>query len=561
MAISPIGNTLNLSPLVAQAGAGILTAQNGNSGIVNIGSLSAEQIASLQNYSGSKVLGDIDNVQGYIPPGTLGSALSPTGPFTTFGLNGLGGLIGILGPIGPFVPTNPLTPLVPTGPKLNPREVATILLDNFDLLDSALGSKDGLFGIADLEAILKNSSSAISEDLKNTISWILANPAVFNAFDVAEGANGEKKDGKISAKDLQTYISNNADTDYDEMPEAWTPETVAQTLLKYFDLLDTASGEKDGGITLEGLDAAYYNIFNRQKIFSGQNPGLPADLQRAIMVLFGIRSGDHIGGDKFPIKDLTLFREISSTATGLDGNISRKDLMKFLGQKVTNEDDDGSYGSLNFTPYRAAQVLLNNIGMLDTITGAKDGLCGLDELKLVGDSTSKAVPQELKDAAKWLLANPTIFNAFDVAGQKEGTDKDGKISVKDLETYLANNKNTDYYENPTDWTIASAAQTLLTYFDLLGAASSGKDGGITVEDLRASLLNVSMGEGMTLSIENFGVPLALRGAIQYLLGMGPLQSAGGSAPVDLTIFNMLETTVSAQDGKITRADLEKFLGV
>lgn len=230
----------------------------------------------------------------------------------------------------------------PTTTSLNPYTVAQILLKNIQLLDTAIGDKDGKFSIQDLSKISNSNNSLIPKELKEAAFWLTQNPTAFNAFDVAGQANGTKKDGKISARDLQTYISNNKNTNYDEKPKEWTIQTVAETLLKYFDLLDAASSEKDGGITVKDLLAAKPQMGMIRVGFMRKNYGMPDDLTSAINALLGYKNqGDDVAFNP----DLTVFNMFDSIASQKDGKITKKDLEKLLG-KGGGHDGGGNAGPI-----------------------------------------------------------------------------------------------------------------------------------------------------------------------------------------------------------------------
>ncbi|MBI3925217.1 MAG: hypothetical protein HY319_06725 [Armatimonadetes bacterium] len=83
-------------------------------------------------------------------------------------------------------------------------EAVKILQKHFFLVDVAggIGSRDGIFGKADLWAIV-NSPDAPAE-LRRAAQLLLSNPAFFNTLDVAQ--EGQNADGLISRTDLETYL-------------------------------------------------------------------------------------------------------------------------------------------------------------------------------------------------------------------------------------------------------------------------------------------------------------------------------------------------------------------
>lgn len=109
----------------------------------------------------------------------------------------------------------------------------------------------------------------VPEDTRRALTFLLDNPALFNALDCA-GAKKHKLDGAISLKDLQKGRQ-----EWEATANAPSGDPY-QVLQKYAYLLDTASGRGEDGdqrrdhkMSIEDLDAI------------ASNPGLPLELRQA----------------------------------------------------------------------------------------------------------------------------------------------------------------------------------------------------------------------------------------------------------------------------------------
>jgi len=79
-----------------------------------------------------------------------------------------------------------------------------------------------------------------------------------------------------------------------------------------------------------------------------------------------------------------------------------------------------------------------NFGRLDTAGAGsiKDGLISKSDLTAV--LKDQNIPQDLRDAANFLLNNPSAFNEAETATQPNGTAGDGHLSLGDVNKYLGN---------------------------------------------------------------------------------------------------------------------------
>lgn len=96
-------------------------------------------------------------------------------------------------------------PVVYSVPKqLTIEEAVRILQNHFFLLDTAagVGSRDGLIGRNDLEAVL--ASPDAPEELRQAAAMVLRNPMYYNSLDTAQ--NGGRNDGLIGKGDLDAFL-------------------------------------------------------------------------------------------------------------------------------------------------------------------------------------------------------------------------------------------------------------------------------------------------------------------------------------------------------------------
>lgn len=118
---------------------------------------------------------------------------------------------------------------------------AEVLRNNFQLLDTAagIGKKDGLVSKEDLQAILENPGAP--QELKDAASFLLENPAAFNALENRE-YNGEL-DGLIGRGDVAVADDNNK----------MSPIDAAAILKEGFQSLDTDGSGSFGREDLERI--------------------------------------------------------------------------------------------------------------------------------------------------------------------------------------------------------------------------------------------------------------------------------------------------------------------
>lgn len=495
-------------------------------GVINIRQLSPAELSALREYA-QRIEADFE-------------ALLPTAePMPPESEEPVEGTVGS-GKGGPVSPPG-------LGSEMTPRKAAEILLKHMKYLDTASGGKDNAFGFADLVAL--GDSPLLPAELKAAVLYLQRNSAVFRAFDVAGGKEGARLDGQICAADLEAYLADNDEKGWGEAPAEWTPETVAETLLKYFSLFDTAAGtDTQGGplnLPAKASKGAGISLLDLGAMISG-NPNLPEDLKKAAELL---KSSPAV------------FNALETAVSAKDGKITKKDLQVFLGQDVGPDEPEVDPPNVEpeqtkWTPQRVAEVFLKNFDRLDVGDSpvrpypfqggaTKDGLFSPSSLKRVLSSMGSLIGpmseelKELKQAIEYALRNPMVLNAFDV-GNAKGHKLDDKVSRADLEAFLKENPEAGW-DSPAipkeQQGVKSAAGVLMRYFNLLDtAAGSGKrDGLIGRGDLEAALKNADL-------------PEEARTAIDYLLS-------------NRTAFDLLDSATAKKgkkDGLISWGDLQKI---
>ncbi|MCL2626148.1 MAG: hypothetical protein FWD46_04955 [Cystobacterineae bacterium] len=254
----------------------------------------------------------------------------------------------------------------------------------------------------------------------------------------------------------------------------------------YFDVLDTAAGKgkKDGKISKKDLEAAL------------KNPSLPQELRDAC---------------RFLLENKDAFRKLDVGAGkgGHDGIISKKDVAAVL----TKLPAELRVFAPTDSRYKAdLAVALNMIylyfDMLDTAAGKGKADGKISKKDLEAALKNPSLPQELRDACRFLLDNPAVFNQLDVGAGKGSCD--GIISRKDVAMVLEKLPATPQEmtaEYQSYWAeFRNALSMLNLYFDMLDtAAGKGKkDGKISRKDLEAAMNNPAF-------------PKELREACRFLL--------------------------------------------
>ena len=181
---------------------------------------------------------------------------------------------------------------------------------------------------------------------------------------------------------------------------------------KHFDLLDTAAGKgkKDGKISEKDLKAAL------------DNPTLPAELREACRFLMD---------NKESFKQL----DLGAGKGRSDGIISKKDVAAQLAKlPATTQASTPSEIAYKANWDNAIQQLTTHFELVDTAAkgGKPDGKISENDLKAA--MNNKALPQELRDACRFLVENKAARNQLDVAAGKGKVD--GIISRKDVGAVL-----------------------------------------------------------------------------------------------------------------------------
>ncbi len=175
------------------------------------------------------------------------------------------------------------------------------------------------------------------------------------------------------------------------------------------------------------------------------------------------------------------------------------------------------------TPPLAATILKANFKLLDTALGEdRNGIFNKENLEAIaGEGKNKGLPQNLKDAAQYLLDNEAVYNVLD---SETNGKVDGNISLPDLDKYL---------ETEEKMTGEEAALILLENIRVLDTADGGKrDNGFGRNDLLVVANDKKANE-------------KLKKAVQFFLDN---QSA----------FNIIDSAKNGKiDGKVSENDLKK----
>lgn len=134
----------------------------------------------------------------------------------------------------------------------------------------------------------------------------------------------------------------------------------------------------------------------------------------------------------------------------------------------------------------APKTLLADFGLIDT---DGDGKIDTDDLKAA--AANESLPSDLRDAAQYLLANPTLYARAETMHEDYYGDTDGTLSRDDLTTFVAMQPQ-----------LAVIAQN----YRLLDTADEGgdPDGFVSEDDLKAAAASTTL-------------PVALRTAAQWFL--------------------------------------------
>jgi len=181
---------------------------------------------------------------------------------------------------------------------------------------------------------------------------------------------------------------------------------------KHFDLLDTAAGKgkKDGKLSEKDLKAAL------------DNPTLPTELREACRFLLENK-------EAFKQLDLGAGKGFS------DGIISKKDVAAQLAKLPDTPQMLTASEWVYQTQLTDALKLVNtHFDLLDTAAkgGKADGK--VSEKDLTAAMNSASMPQDLRDACRFLLENKAALHQLDVGAGKGKVD--GIISKQDVEAVL-----------------------------------------------------------------------------------------------------------------------------
>jgi len=338
----------------------------------------------------------------------------------------------------------------------------------FDVLDTAagIGKKDGKIGEKDLKAALKNL--AFPEELREACRFLLNNKSAFKHL----------KSGWWSSTINKKSVANALS----KLPESLRRPNVMDSAYQakwanalnqlnfYFDLLDTAAGKgkRDGKIGHSDLKAALKNL------------SLPQELREAC---------------RFFLNNPAAYNQLDAAANGKrNGLISKQDIAAMLEGLPA-----GAFRrpSVIDTVYQANWAnALNQLNLcfdlLDTAAGKgkKDGLIGHSDLRAA--SKNPALPQELREACRFLLNNPAAYNQLDAAANGK---RDGLISRQDVATALQIGKT-----GLGDEVDALAALSPSLWMDLERLKSEGWR--IKYGDLESGVLGVCNSSKKTITISN-----------------------------------------------------------
>jgi len=275
----------------------------------------------------------------------------------------------------------------------------------------------------------------------------------------------------------------------------------------YFDVLDTAAGKgkKDGKISEKDLKAAL------------KNSDFPEELREAC---------------RFLLKNKSVFQNLKNG--WWCSTINKKNVANALSKLPEALRRPSVIDSAYQAKWANAVTQLNlYFDLLDTAAGKgkRDGKIGHSDLKAAAKNPE--LPQELRDACRFLTNNPAAYNQLDASANGK---RDGLISKKDVAAVFEKLPEELRGITPSAFnyrlTWANAVTQLNLYFDLLDtAAGKGKrDGKIGHSDLKAAA-------------KNPGLPPELREACQFFI----------SNPA---AFNQLDASANGKrDGLISKKDL------
>ncbi len=130
--------------------------------------------------------------------------------------------------------------------------------------------------------------------------------------------------------------------------------------------------------------------------------------------------------------------------------------------------------SLPTDPATALQVIRDHFDELDQAAGlgGNDDRVGTEDLEAAADAAS-GFPVEVQQAARYLLDNPGLFNALEIAADDRSLHYDDEFSIEDIDALLEQNGH---------------LQVLMENFDAIDIAHEGGDidGEISIDDLRAA---------------------------------------------------------------------------
>lgn len=189
------------------------------------------------------------------------------------------------------------------------------------------------------------------------------------------------------------------------------------------------------------------------------------------------------------MENLSVYRE--------DGSFARWDRRNGL----TEGRDAGRPGEM--TPVRAARLLREHAGTLDTSngTGSVDGVIGRPDLTSALNNPS--TPPELREAIQYTLGNESVWRAMDASGAGGN-----RVNLEGLNNFIDGYETRPSYNPDAPMSDRQAASVLNYHSALLDTASGGgQNGKFNEDDLRA-----------IASGQNSSLPSELRAAAGRLLG-------------------------------------------
>lgn len=281
------------------------------------------------------------------------------------------------------------------------KSTATAVLNNFDQLDQADGKKDGKIRRESFENAAADTT--VPKSYRDLYRRVSTDENLLNVLDVA---NGGGLDRKITRKDLENVLENEAKG----KPQELSINEVASRLRDSSAVLDTAkgSGSKDGVISRDDLKAAL------------NNPNLDAKTREAVNAALenqnyynALDVGAGHGGSR-------------------DGKIGIQDLNAAADRGYVNDKTLAADPAANVENQKTAVTLAKNFSQIDAL-GKSDGKITANDLTLARDNPNTS--PELKAAIEQTLANPALLNAIDVGSAKG--EVDGTITRKDLLGFVA----------------------------------------------------------------------------------------------------------------------------